>query len=158
MNILTQYLSSTFEPTTVGVLQSLTSLGHGEELLDENGENYLKTFEDLQIPLLVICADNDDLICIEDSLLCFYNSNSKDKAKLVYTSKNHQGVSAYGHCDIMIGKHAVTHVWEKLRIWLDQRRKLGFEMQNENHESYFLLEALSSDLQIDDAKDEITES
>jgi hypothetical protein len=139
--ILARYLYKTFEPTSLGVLQGLTDIAHGRPLCDENGIDYFKQFEMLQTPLFVICADRDDLVNIQDSLRCFENSSSKDKEKLVYIAENASQTSAYGHCDLLIGKHAVTHVWEKIRIWLDQRRKLGMELQAAvaaDEDAYFL--------------------
>ena len=147
MNLLAKYLYETFEPASFGVLQGLTDIVNGLPFCDKFGNDYFKQFESLQIPLLVICADQDDLVSIENSLRCFENSSSKDKAKLVYVADVSETLS-YGHCDLLIGKHAATHVWEKIRIWLDQRRKLGMELSEDTPEdsSYYLPEAVSSDL------------
>jgi len=156
MDFLSRYLHLTFEPSSLGVLQGLTDLAHGQPLCDENGNNYFRQFEDLQIPLLVICADKDDLVNVQDSLKCFESSSSRDKIKLVYLSED-SPISSYGHCDIMIGKNAVVHVWEKIRIWLDQRRKLGIRMrpkgEGEEDESYYLLEVLSQELVTSSSED-----
>ena len=146
MNILAKYLYETFEPASFGVLQGLTDIAHGQPFCDKLGNDYFKQFESLQIPLLVICADQDDLVNIEDSLRCFESSTSKDKAKLVYVADVSETL-AYGHCDLLIGRHAATHVWEKIRIWLDQRRKFGLSEDTPgDSSSYYLPEAVSSDL------------
>jgi len=143
---MSKYLFETFEPSSLGVMQGLTDLAHGQPLCDHEGTDYFKLFESLQIPLLVICADRDDLVNMEDSLRCFENSTSKDKAKLVYISDNSRTTATYGHCDIVVGKQAVTHVWEKIRIWLDQRRKLGVDLYGVSPSEYIITEYQSGDL------------
>lgn len=149
-SVLTRYLYTTFEPASIGVLQGLTDLTHGNPFCGEYGKDYFKEFEALQIPLLVVCADKDDLVNIKDSLQCFENSTSRDKAKLVYVAGEAETL-AYGHTDILFGKHAVIHVWEKIRIWLDQRRKLGISGKAESSaelNEYYLPEVASSDLML----------
>jgi len=139
MDLMTRYLYTTFEPSSLGVLQGLTDLAHGQPLVDQQGEDYFKLFEALQSPLLVICADKDDLVNMEDSLRCFENSTSNDKTKIVYVSQHSRKTASYGHCDIIVGQHAVTHVWEKVRIWLDQRRKLGMEYSGRDASREYVL-------------------
>lgn len=160
MNLLTDYLYKTFEPSSIGVLQGITDIHHGNPFCEGAETDYFKQFEALQIPLLVICADKDDLVSYEDSLMCFQNSSSKDKAKLVYVSEASE-VTAYGHLDIIIGKNAVTNVWEKIRIWLDQRRKLGMQLSEEGSSEleetgYHLPDFTASDLLLPSAQDSMS--
>jgi len=145
MSVLASFLYTTFEPASVGVLQGLTDITHGNTFCGEYGKDYFSQFEALQLPLLVVCADKDDLVNIRDSLQCFESSTSKDKAKLVYMAGEAETL-AYGHTDILFGKHAVIHVWEKIRIWLDHRRKLGIKSSVEGGNEHFLPELASSDL------------
>jgi len=79
--ILSRYLYTTFEPASLAILQNITGLAHGLGFSDEAGEDYLQRFARLSLPLYVICADQDDLVNVQDSLECFQASNSSDKGE-----------------------------------------------------------------------------
>jgi len=86
--ILSRYLYTTFEPASLAILQNITGLAHGLGFSDEAGEDYLQRFARLSLPLYVICADQDDLVNVQDSLECFQASSSSDKgARQIRTSR-----------------------------------------------------------------------
>jgi len=123
LTVLYRYLRTSFETTSFGILQNITGLAHGLGFVDDKGEDYLERFSKLKIPLLVICADHDDFVNINDSLACFHQSASTDKEHLVFISDmSHDSSPVFGHCDILIGRRAVHHVWAPLRMWLDRHR------------------------------------
>lgn len=176
--ILTEYLQWSFEGATLGVMQDITALSEGSPFCDEQGRDYLARFAELELPLLVICADRgtrwagavryaEALICQPQttwsmsrtacSVLRVLRQRTRRRSSLPRTTTRARCARlafsdtpaaiaqwtpyhstqmrqlAFGHCDILIGSLAVNHVWEKLRIWLDERKKLQVQVREPPH-------------------------
>jgi polyhydroxyalkanoate synthase len=109
-----------FDRTSLEVMMMLMKWGaEGDFRSFDNKLDYSKAFEKVNVPLLVIAGNKDTLCFPEDARPAYDASGAKDKTFRMF-SKDVDGVH-FGHCDLLVGRHAPDHVWPFVLDWLDER-------------------------------------
>jgi pimeloyl-ACP methyl ester carboxylesterase len=81
--------------------------------------DYEDAWRDMRAPVLVVAGDLDHLMLPEDARSAYDLSGSPDRT-LVVLDDYGTGVH-WGHLDLVLGRHAPTHVWPLLRDWMRAR-------------------------------------
>lgn len=118
-DILLQQIRIGWDISSLGVLSALIAIGRRGRFLSRDGRDLLATMPDVDLPLLVVTADDDTLLPPVDARGAYDASRSSDKTLLTFGPDH--GHSRFGHLDLIIGRDAPAQVWPVLADWLDQR-------------------------------------
>jgi polyhydroxyalkanoate synthase len=112
-DVLEEYLSNTFEHTSLSVALDIFKAGSAQGFKSLDGMiDYSVAFEMLDRPLLVI-AGTEDQLAPPDSVKPAYDaSKSRDKTYRAWP---------LGHLDIVMGRESTKTVWPLVRDWLARR-------------------------------------
>lgn len=111
--VLEEYLSTTFDRSTLRVALDIFRAGHGEGFKSSDGLiDYSTAFEILDRPLLVVAGTEDKLAPPASVRPAYERSRASDKTYRAFP---------YGHIDLVVGKEATTTVWPLVRNWLARR-------------------------------------
>ena len=70
-------------------------------------------------PCLIMLGDRDSMLFPEEGKAAFERSGSQDKTLKVLDDRD--GLTHWGHLDIVLGKKAPDHVWPAINDWMAQR-------------------------------------
>jgi pimeloyl-ACP methyl ester carboxylesterase len=116
-DLLEERLVLGFDWTSVTVWMEMSRWGAGAPF------DYDPLWQHADVPLLVLLGDKDHLLMPEDGRLAYDRSASQDKTLVILDDYSHQ--THWGHLDLILGRHARTHVWAAIRDWMMHRtRKL----------------------------------
>lgn len=111
--VLEEYLSKTFEHTSLAVALDILKAGGAGGFKSLDGMiDYSTAFEMLDRPLLVIAGTEDQLAPPESVRPAYEVSKSRDKTYRAWP---------LGHLDLIMGREATRTVWTLVRDWLDRR-------------------------------------
>jgi pimeloyl-ACP methyl ester carboxylesterase len=112
-DVLEEYLSKTFEHTSLSVALDIFKAGsaHGFKSLD-GMIDYSAAFEMLDRPLLVVAGTEDQLAPPESVRPAYEVSKSRDKTYRAWP---------LGHLDLIMGREATRTVWPLVKDWLARR-------------------------------------
>ncbi len=105
--------------TGVNILLTMLRWADEGQLTGEGGRDYGAEFSALDVPLLVLAGDCDRMMPPEDARPAYDQSRSRDRTFRVL-SPEREGTH-WGHLDILLGRHAPSHVWPMVADWLDLR-------------------------------------
>ncbi len=112
-NVLDDYLSRAFDPTSLSVGLDIVRAGQEASLKSLDGlTDYGTAFEMLMKPLLVIAGTDDTLAPPASVRPAYELSRSRDKMYREFPA---------GHVDLIIGREAPVTVWPLVQQWLARR-------------------------------------
>ncbi len=118
-DLLIEQLQLGWDRGSVGVFLALLRVGKGARVISRTGRYYLREMATVDVPLLVVAAEQDTLLPPEDAKVAYTRSMSSDKTYMLFGPK--QGHVHYGHLDIILGRLAPREVWPEIAAWLDAR-------------------------------------
>jgi len=111
--VLEEYLSSTFDRSTIAVALDIFRTGRSKRFMSVDGMvDYSTAFEIFDRPLLVVAGTEDGLAPPASVRPAYDRSRSSDKTYRAFP---------FGHIDLVVGKEATRTVWPLVRNWLARR-------------------------------------
>jgi hypothetical protein len=101
------------------VALAIGSWGRQGRVTDRRGIDFLKSFDEMDRPLLIAAGSRDYLLPPSGAKPAFDNSQSRDKTFRVFGPED--GHHHWGHVDLIMGRDAPAYVWPTVADWLDQR-------------------------------------
>jgi len=71
------------------------------------------------VPCLIMLGDRDSMLFPEEGRAAYDRSGASDRSLRILDDRD--GLTHWGHLDIVLGKHAPAHVWPAVHDWMDQR-------------------------------------
>jgi len=70
-------------------------------------------------PCLILLGDRDSMLFIDEGTAAFERSGSQDKTLRIFDDRD--GLTHWGHLDIVLGKQAPIHIWPTIHEWMAAR-------------------------------------
>ena len=121
-DVLREHAKTGWDFSSLGVLRSLLETGAQGVFRSRTGVAYHGDWHAVDLPLLVVSAEQDTLLAPVDASRAFERSQSRDKRFVLFGSS--QGHGPYGHLDLVIGRDAPADVWPTVSRWLDARAQV----------------------------------
>jgi pimeloyl-ACP methyl ester carboxylesterase len=102
-----------FDYIPVRVWQEMASWIEADNVPWDEGWRKAKT------PCLVILGDRDSMLFPEEGKAAYERAGGEDKTLRIFDDRD--GLTHWGHLDIVLGKHAPDHVWPTMHQWLLER-------------------------------------
>lgn len=108
--VLIEFLQRSFDASSAAVALAIVHAGLEEKWHSADGTvDYSTSFENFDVPLLIIAGQNDSLVPPSSVRPAYELSRSHDKTFVEVP---------FGHIDILIGSQAPLDVWPRVDRWL----------------------------------------
>jgi polyhydroxyalkanoate synthase len=111
--VLSERLKDGFDWSSLEVWHELTRWSDAESF------PYDTSWQDTDLPLLVIAGDKDQLMPPSEARLAHDRAGSADKTLVIMNDWDHE--HHWGHLDLVLGRHAPDHTWTLLHEWMSRR-------------------------------------
>ncbi len=92
--------------------------------IGENGFDYLKRMNKINIPILSICAQGDNFIAPKEGCEKFLKAFENEENKLLFYSKKNGNLENYNHSRILKSKNSKKEIWPIVENWISNKRLL----------------------------------
>jgi polyhydroxyalkanoate synthase len=102
-----------FDFIPVRVWQEMASWGEADSVPWDQG------WRKAQSPCLIIVGDRDSMLFPKEGKAAFDRSGTTDKTFKLFDDRD--GLTHWGHLDMVLGKNAPDHVWSFIESWMSER-------------------------------------
>jgi len=121
-HVLEEHLRFAFDHAGITELRTMFEWA-ADKKFGGRARDYADTFEQMDLPLLVIAGEHDDLAPPASVEPAYARSRSRDKSFCTVP---------FGHIDLLVGRDAPATTWATLTAWLTSRAKSGAD-STESH-------------------------
>ncbi len=91
------------------------------DFIGENGIDYLRKMNEIEIPILSICASGDNFIAPKVGCEKYLNAFENTKNQLVYLSKKNGNLENYNHSRILKSQNSMKEIWPIVIEWINKK-------------------------------------
>ena len=95
-----------------------------KNFIGENGFDYLKRMNRINIPILSICAKGDNFIAPIEGCKKFIKAFENEKNKLLFYSKENGNLENYNHSRILKSQSSKKEIWPIVENWIVNKKLL----------------------------------
>jgi predicted alpha/beta hydrolase len=95
-----------------------------KNFIGENGFNYLKRMNRVNVPILSICAKGDNFIAPKKGCEKFLNAFQNKENKLLFYSKENGNLENYNHSRILKSQSSKEEIWPIVENWITNKKLL----------------------------------
>ncbi|MDX6746335.1 alpha/beta fold hydrolase [Polaribacter sp. PL03] len=89
-----------------------------KNFIGENGFDYLKQMNNINIPILSICAKGDNFIAPKEGCEKYLKAFENEENKLLFYSKENGNLENYNHSRILKSQSSKKEIWPTVENWI----------------------------------------